>query len=185
MTKMTTIPKYGKKSLLFSRTRCLMILKLGMDHWWLNAYKVCIDVSTSTCLTTMSNLVKIALCTYTRSRMSGERLQYPWRSGFLCKRPREVTLKEEKKQLSNSSKILSLWPSSVPVQLGLCQTWSETPMTVFFVVFFLFCFFVCFFFRTRFIFNDLSGVILIVFRCDWRSERKYYICHEGDLSIKI
>ena len=30
-------------------------------------------------------------------------------------------------------KILSLWPSSVAVQPGLCPTWSETPKTGFLI----------------------------------------------------
>ena len=31
------------------------------------------------------------------------------------------------------SEISSLWPSSVAVQPGLCQTWSETPKTGFLI----------------------------------------------------
>ena len=32
------------------------------------------------------------------------------------------------------SEISSLYPSSVPVQTGLCQTWSETPKTGFLIM---------------------------------------------------
>ena len=45
---------------------------------------------------------------------------------LLCFRHTDSTL-----PLLSKSEISSLWPSSVTVQPGLCQTWSETPKTGF------------------------------------------------------
>ena len=45
MTKMATMPIYGKKAskIFFSRTRNLIILKVGKEHQGLEVYKVCIN----------------------------------------------------------------------------------------------------------------------------------------------
>ena len=45
ITKMAAMPIYGKNlsEIFFSRTGGPMILKLGMQHWGLKLYKVCIN----------------------------------------------------------------------------------------------------------------------------------------------
>ena len=65
MTKMAATPIYGKNpsKIFFFRTRSPMILKLGMYHWGLKLYKVCINDDpglTFTYFTARSNLVTYA-----------------------------------------------------------------------------------------------------------------------------
>ena len=62
MTKMATTPIYGKNK-IFSGTKRPMILKLGMQHWVLKYYQVCLKDgpgSTLTYFTARSNLVPYA-----------------------------------------------------------------------------------------------------------------------------
>ena len=60
MTEMTVMPIYGKN---FSRTRCMIILKLSMEHQGIRVYKVRINDDpwlTLTNITAKSNLLKFA-----------------------------------------------------------------------------------------------------------------------------
>ena len=61
MTKMATMPIYGKKpSNIFYRTNSHMYMKLDMEYYILNFYKVYINNGSETNLfTTMSNLAKL------------------------------------------------------------------------------------------------------------------------------
>ena len=65
MTKMAAMPIYGKKTLkiFFSGTKRPMTLKLGMQHWVLEYYRVCSNVDIGLTLTyfmARSNLVPYA-----------------------------------------------------------------------------------------------------------------------------
>ena len=65
MTKMATMPIYGKnlKKIFFSRTKRLMTLKLSMQHWVLEYFKICSNDDPGLTLTyfmARSNLVPYA-----------------------------------------------------------------------------------------------------------------------------
>ena len=63
MTKMAALPIYGKNpSKIIYRTKKIMIMKLGMEHYVLKLFKVYINVKPALTLTpfkTMSNLVNL------------------------------------------------------------------------------------------------------------------------------
>ena len=65
MTKVAAMPIYGKnfKKIFFSGTERLMTLKLGMQHWVLEYYRVCSNDDpglTLSYFTAMSNMVPYA-----------------------------------------------------------------------------------------------------------------------------
>ena len=65
MTKMAAMPIYGKnlKKIFISGTKRPMILKLGMQHWVLEYYKICSNDDpglTLTYFTARSNVVPCA-----------------------------------------------------------------------------------------------------------------------------